>query len=172
MLVFGTLSGAIVIAASIAGYSVSDGQGFFGTAWFGYLVMLIALSMIFIGIKRYRDNEQGGVVGFGQAAKVGVGIAAVAGVIYVVVWEIYLAATGYGFYDTYAAGLIEAARASGLTGEALQAEISNIEEQLSQYGNPLIRLPLTFLEIFPVGLLIALISAAILRKPTVLPAQA
>ena len=40
-----------------------------------------------------------------------------------------------------------------------------------QYADPLFRLPITFLEIFPVGLLISLISAAILRNPGVLPAD-
>jgi lipopolysaccharide export LptBFGC system permease protein LptF len=40
------------------------------------------------------------------------------------------------------------------------------------YRNPLFRLPMTFAEIFPMGLLIALISAAILRNPKILPARA
>jgi hypothetical protein len=39
------------------------------------------------------------------------------------------------------------------------------------YRNPLIRMPMTFLEIFPVGLLISLISAAVLKNPRVLPAK-
>jgi hypothetical protein len=40
-----------------------------------------------------------------------------------------------------------------------------------QYANPLFRLPMTFAEIFPVGVLVSLISAAILRNPRVLPAR-
>ncbi len=41
----------------------------------------------------------------------------------------------------------------------------------AQYANPLFRLPMTFIEIFPVGVLVSLISAAILRNPRVLPAR-
>jgi hypothetical protein len=41
-----------------------------------------------------------------------------------------------------------------------------------QYANPLFRLPMTFAEIFPVGVLVSLVSAAILRNPRVLPARA
>ncbi len=37
------------------------------------------------------------------------------------------------------------------------------------YRNPLFRIPMTFIEIFPVGLLVALISAALLRNPKLLP---
>jgi hypothetical protein len=40
-----------------------------------------------------------------------------------------------------------------------------------QLPNPLIRIPLTFAEIFPIGLLAALVSAALLRNPKVLPAR-
>lgn len=42
----------------------------------------------------------------------------------------------------------------------------------NQYANPLFRFPMTFGEIFPVGLLITLISAAVLRNLKVLPAAA
>ena len=39
----------------------------------------------------------------------------------------------------------------------------------ASYADPLYRLPMTFAEIFPVGLLISLVSAAALRNPRVLP---
>ena len=51
-------------------------------------------------------------------------------------------------------------------------EIAKMEQFKEQYRNPLFRVPVTFLEIFPVGLLIALISAAVLRNSRVLPAAA
>ena len=47
-----------------------------------------------------------------------------------------------------------------------------MEKFKQQYANPLFRVPATFLEIFPVGLLISLISAAVLRNSKILPAQA
>jgi hypothetical protein len=40
-----------------------------------------------------------------------------------------------------------------------------------QCANPLLRLPMTFAEIFPVGMLVSLISATILRNPRMLPAR-
>ncbi len=171
-LVFGSIAGLIVILVLIAGLTVLKGQHFLTTEWFGYLTMIVALSMIFLGIKRHRDQALGGVIKFLPAFGLGLGIAVVAGVIYTLAWEIYLAASGYHFMDGYVAAVIAAKKAHGVTGAALAAEIAELNAMKAQYANPLFRLPMTFLEIFPVGLLIALISAAVLRNPRVLPARA
>jgi hypothetical protein len=39
------------------------------------------------------------------------------------------------------------------------------------YANPVFRLPITFVEMFPIGVLISLISAAVLRNSRFLPAR-
>ena len=67
---------------------------------------------------------------------------------------------------------LERLRASGETGPALQAKLAELEQMRVSYQNPLFRFGMTFIEIFPVGLLIAIISAALLRNPKVLPARA
>jgi hypothetical protein len=38
-----------------------------------------------------------------------------------------------------------------------------------QYADPLYRLPMTFIEIFPIGVLVSLIAAALLRNRRFLP---
>jgi hypothetical protein len=164
ILTYGAIAGFIVIGSAILGLALSGGEEVHAEEWLGYLIMLIALSLIFLGIKRYRDEHLGGVIRFGTATLVGLGIAAVAGVIYVAVWEAYLAMTDYAFMEQYTRGVIEAKQAEGVTGDELQAVADNMESMKRQYANPLFRLPMTFLEIFPVGLLITLISAAILRN--------
>lgn len=168
---YGTFAGLIVIGAIIATFGLNLGHG--GVSeYLGYLIMIVALSMIFFGVKRYRDREQGGVIKFLPALVIGIGISAVAGVIYVLVWEVYLVATNYAFMDVYTNALIDAARAKGTTGAALDAMIQELETLKVQYKDPLFRLPMTFLEIFPVGLLISLITAVILRNPRTMPARA
>jgi hypothetical protein len=132
--------------------------------------MIVALSMIFLAIRDYRNKHLGGVIKFFPAFGLGLLVAAIAGVAYVIGWEIYLAATHYVFMDNYVAHMIEAKRAAGVTGAELDAFTAQMEEMKRNYANPLFRLPMTFVEIFPVGLLIALISAAVLRNPKVLPA--
>jgi hypothetical protein len=169
--IYGAIAGCIVIGTMILSFVLGAGHGD-SSLIFGYLVMIVALTMIFIGVKQFRDRKLGGVIKFGPALLLGVMIAAVAGVFYAAGWEGYLAATGYKFMDQYAASLIEAKKAAGMAGEALAAEIAKMEEMKENYANPFFRLPMTFLEIFPVGLLIALLSAAILRNPKVLPVRA
>lgn len=169
--IYGGLSGIAIIAIIIAGLQLADRVTFTGSEWFGYLVMLSALSFIFVGVKRFRDVERGGVISFGAALGIGVAIAAVAGIAYVIVWEAYLAMTDYAFMDQYIAGIRKAKQAAGLTGEALARELAPMEAMRVQYRNPLFRVPITFLEIAPMGLLVALVSAALLRNPRFLPAR-
>lgn len=170
-LAYGGAAGAVVIAVIIVGIALSGGDaGHAGSAWLGYLVMLVALTLVFVGVKRYRDREKGGVIRFLPALGVGLSIAAVAGVVYVALWEAYLAFTDYGFIRAYADAALEAKKAKGLDAAALEAEAARIEVLVRRYANPLFRLPMTFMEIFPVGALIALVSAAILRNPRAFPA--
>ena len=168
---YGILSGTITIMTLILGLMVSEGGSFLSSELFGYLTMLVALSMIFIGIKRYRDHELGGVIRFLPAFAMGLAIAAIAGVIYTLVWELYSISTDYAFIDSYVNSAIEAKRAAGLSGDGLAQEIAKLEELRADYDKFYIRMPMTFLEIFPVGLVIALFSAALLRNPKILPAR-
>jgi hypothetical protein len=169
---YGAISGAIVIGVLTAGIVLSEGQGnchLFSSQVFGYLVMILALSMIFLAIRDYRNRRLGGVIRFFPAFAMGLLVAAVAGVVYVAGWEIYLAATNYTFMDNYVARLIEAKRTAGMGGAEFAAYVAQMEQMKVVYRNPLLRLPMTFLEIFPVGVVIALISAAVLRNSSVLP---
>lgn len=171
-LIYGAIAGGIIIGAMIIGFALTDGEGAATSQWFGYLIMIVALSMIFVGVKRYRDRDLGGVIKFVPAFLMGLAIAAVAGAVYVGVWEVYLAANDYDFIEKYTASVIEKKEAAGVAGEALEAEIARMNALAANYGNPLFRVPMTFLEIFPVAFVVAIVSAALLRNPKILPARA
>ncbi len=169
--IYGVISGTIAIISMLLGFAASDSQGFFSSEYFGYLIMLIALSMIFVGIKRYRDTVLGGVIKFLPALGMGLTIAAIASAMYVVIWEIHLFTTDYAFINNYVAGVIEAKKASGASAADIERMVAEMNELKTSYARPYFRIPMTFLEIFPVGLLISLVSAAILRNPKILPAR-
>ncbi len=170
VLVYGVIAGAITIAAICSSF-VFEGLNHLQSEWFGYLVMLVALSLIFVGVRRYRDVECGGVVRFAKAFLVGLGIAVVAGVVYAIGWEGYLATTDGSFIQDYAAATVADMRASGASAADIAATEREMEWAIEVYQHPLPRMGMTFLEIFPVGLLVALLSAAVLRNPRVLPAR-
>lgn len=173
ILVYGVFSGVIIIGTAIFGIAMADAStDMAALEWVGYLVMIVALSMIFVGIKQYRDRELGGVIRFGTAFQVGLGISLVASVIYVAVWEANLAVTDHAFIEEYSQSVIEQKRAEGVTGAELAQVVEEQEAMKENYAKLYYRLPITFIEIFPVALLITLISAAILRKREVMPAHA
>lgn len=169
MLVYGAIAGVVIIAIMTAGMMLGSGTG---SQVQGYLTMIIVLSLIFVGIKRYRDKELGGVIKFLPALGLGAGIAAVAAVFYVLSWEVTLHLTDFEFIEAYRQTMIASYEAKGLSGEALAEKITELDAMMGQYRNPLFRLPITFVEIFPVGLVVALISAGLLRNPKVLPSRA
>ena len=96
---YGLISGFVVIAVLGATLLLTGGKGH--SVWLGYLVMLVALSSILVGVKQYRDRTLGGVIRFRTALILGLGIALVASLAYVVLWEGYDAATGRSFMGHY-----------------------------------------------------------------------
>lgn len=169
-LIYGGLAGAIIVSI-ISATIAMDLPSHATSVWVGYLIMLAALSLIFVGVKRYRDVERGGVVSFGRAFVLGLAMAVTAAVIYTIGWEIYLTVSGGDFMAEYTAGIVERMRAEGAPPSAVEAKAAEMRAMAESYRNPLFRMPLTFVEIFPVGLVVALISAALLRNPKLLPAR-
>ena len=171
ILIFGIVAG-VVVAVPMCLMAANSEHGSAAQSYFtGYLILVLALSLIFVGVKRLRDRELGGVIRFVPALLAGLGISAVAGVIYAIGWEITLAVTDFAFIDSYSNAAVEAARAKGASAAEVQAVIAQMDEFRRQYANPFFRLPMTFVEIFPVGVLISLISAGLLRNSRFLPAR-
>lgn len=169
--IHGLVAGLIIIAGVIGTVAATGGEPH-GNVWLGYLIMLLGMSAVFMGVKRHRDRDRGGAIKFLPALGVGLGIALVASLGYVLVWEFYLAATDYAFMDQYIAATLEARRAEGLSGQAYRDLEASMREMAVAYQSPLYRLPITFAEIFPVGLLVSIVSAVLLRNSRFMPARA
>lgn len=129
----------------------------------GYTSMVLAFLLVFFGIRAYRE-ELGGSIGFGKAFQVGILITLVVCAIYVVSWEIVYWGFWPDFLDQYNAHALAKLRASGATEAAIQAAQAQMAKFAQLYKNPLFNVGMTFVEIFPVGLIVTLVSAAILRR--------
>jgi hypothetical protein len=172
ILVYGSISGLLIGTIMVTAMAISTGQGNAGSQVFGYASMLFAMSLVFVAIKRYRDTRLGGVIKFWPAFGLGMATAGVASIFYVTAWEIYTSTAGSGWVQLYVDQLIEAERAKGGTEEALNAFIEQTRQSMELYSNWWFRIPITFTEILPVGLIVGLISAGLLRNPGFLPAKA
>ena len=169
--IYGLIAG-LLVSINFFWVLTNDPSSHVGSGYiYGYATMIVALTAVFIGIKRYRDKTLGGVIKFGQALLIGLGISVVAGIVYVIGWELCLALSGIDFGNVYAQAMVDAARQKGVTGAELDKVVANGAAFAKSYADPLYRMPMTFVEIFPVGVLISLISAAVLRNSKVLPAR-
>lgn len=130
----------------------------------GYISMLLALSTVFFGVKTYREEALGGHITFKKAFLTGLTMVLIASALYVFSWMIYAYFVDPDFMDQYFESSIEALRKSGEPLEEIERQINNMQQYKESYKNPFIQIGVTFLEIFPVGLLVSLFSAAVLKK--------
>ena len=172
ILIYGAVAGAVVgVPMSVMTLMLSGpAMMHYGMAA-GYLIMLIGLSAVFLAVKRHRDVDLGGVIKFWPALALGLGVSAAAGVIYVIVWDVSCAIAHADFAGTYARAMLAEQRARGVSGAALERFRVEMETFKVQYANPLYRWPTTFAEIFPVGVIVSLVSAALLRNSRFMPAR-
>jgi len=172
ILTYGTIAGLIAgVPLTVFTLTIDGDQMMRWGMIVGYASMLLAFTTIFVAIKRRRDNEGGGVIRFWPAFGLGLGIAFVAGIFYVLAWEIGSRLSGGDFAATYANAMIAQQKAAGVSGEALARYAAEMADFRRSYANPLFRLPMTFIEIFPVGVLVSLVAAALLRNSRFLPAR-
>ena len=164
VLVFGLISGALMAVFMFATMPFVDKIGFDKGLFIGYANIVLAFALVFFGIRSYRENVGGGTITFGRAFMVGILITIISSVCYVIAWQILYHTFMPDFFEKYSAYVMEKARASGATPEALQSQKQELESGIRIYKNPFFGSLFVFIEPFPVGLLITLISAAILRK--------
>lgn len=164
VLIFGLISGAMMAAMMFATLPFVDKIGFDKGVIVGYTTMVLSFMLVFFGIRSYRENVSGGSITFGRAFAVGILITVISCVCYVVAWEILYFKFMPDFGAKYAAYVVEKAKASGASQEAIQAQVQEMKKFKEMYDNPFFNAALTFIEPFPVGLTMTLISAAILRK--------
>lgn len=164
---FGLISGAIISAmtAIMLPLCMNGTIDFRYSEIIGYSTMVLAFIMVFIGIRTYRENN-GGTITFGRAFKVGILITLVTCAVYVIAWEIVYYNFIPDFADRYAALSIQRMREKGATEAAIAKATRDMASFKEWYKNPFFNVGMTFMEIFPVGLIVTLISARILRtKP-------
>ncbi len=164
VLTFGLIAGAILSMVLAATAPFAEEIGFDRGMVVGYAAMVLAFLLIFFGVRSYRDNV-GGSVSFGRAFGVGMLISSIASLCYVATWEVVYRTTASDFTEKYIAHTLEKERLSGASEAEVAERRLEMERFAEQYENPFYRAALTFLEPLPVGLVLALVSAGILRRP-------
>lgn len=163
VLVFGVISGVISSALMFLTLPLIN-RGVLGhSLLIGYTSIFLSFLLVFFGIRSYRENA-GGVISFGRATAVGLLITLISCAFYVGSWEILYFKFMPDFVDNYAARSIVTMREKGATEGEIAAKKAEMEKMKALYANPLINVAFTLAEPFPVGLIVTLVSAAILRR--------
>ncbi|ARS38567.1 DUF4199 domain-containing protein [Sphingobacteriaceae bacterium GW460-11-11-14-LB5] len=167
VIVFGLIAGLIVSVLMVLSMArcYSD-PSLEHSMLIGYASMVLAFSFIFVGIKNYRDKYNDGLITFGKAFKIGLYISLIASTIYVLVWLVDYYVFMPDFMDRYVAQAMREAKASGASAAKLAEKAKELAVNQKLYKNPVMVILFTYLEILPVGILVSLIAAFILkRKP-------
>jgi hypothetical protein len=166
------ISGAISAALMwlLVGIVNSGAVDFDNAMMWGYTTMIIALSMVFFGVKSYRDNH-GGKITFWKGVQVGILISLISGLCYAMSWELYYRGSGQEFLEKYSTHYLDKMKKSGASEAEVEKSRVEGEQFMAMYRNFFVRFPMTMMEILPVGVIVTLISAALLKKREVLSAE-
>jgi hypothetical protein len=173
ILVYGLIAGIVVSASMLISmnyYSHCEGNVDYGTSMLiGYASMLVAFSLVFVGIRNYRNKYNDGAISFGKAFRIGLFMVLIASTVYVVSWLIDYTFFVPDFMDKYSAHMLDQLKASGASQAEIDKQVKEMAEFAAMYKNPFFNALMTYAEILPVGLIVTLLSALILKKK---PAQA
>lgn len=164
ILTFGLISGVLSSLFMIASVPFIKRPDFDHGYVLGYTAIVLSLMLTFFGVRSYRDNVAQGHVTFGRAFLVGLAITVISCCFYVATWEVIYFKFMPDFMDKYGAHVLQKMQAAGATAAAVQEKSEELNKLKAMYKNPLFNVAMTFIEPFPVGLVITLLSAAVLRK--------
>ena len=161
---FGLISGAIISLMMAITVPFEDKIGSDRGLIIGYTTMVLSFLLVFFGIRSYRDNVAGGSVSFGRAFTVGMLIVAISSLCYVATWEVIYFKFAPDFATKLAAYNIEQAKKRASSPAEVEKKLADARVFNERYQNPLFNSAITLLEPLPVGVVIALISAGVLRR--------
>jgi hypothetical protein len=164
VLTFGLIAGVILSVLMGGSLLLSSKIGSGHSLTLGYASLVASFLLVYFGIRSYRDNTLGGQISFGRAFACGILITLITTVCYVAMWEVVYFKFIPHYMDSYFAAQIHKVQTSGLDPAATAAQVAAIQHSQELYQNPLVNMAYTFMEPAPVGLIITLISAAILRR--------
>jgi hypothetical protein len=133
-----------------------------GNGWdeiIGFTALILSFAMVYPAMLSYRNSLPDQKIKFLQSLKIGLIITIISCIVYVIGWLVIYYTLIPNYWDRYAAITAEKMRHHGDSA----ADIKKETESILQYKKPYLNAMEAFLETFPIGVLISLISATIVR---------
>lgn len=164
ILKYGLSSGFIISAFMIISMLLhKEGWDFTSSMYYGFTMMLVALSLIFFALSNFRKNEPE-KYNYKNGLFIGLGISLLCSIMYVITWDIAFNNFVPDFMVKYSEFYLKNLEAKGVS----TAEFAEAKEQMAEYVKMYditwYRMGVTFTEIFPMGLLVSVIAPIIIRK--------
>lgn len=160
ILIFGIILGTILCVNMVVMVNLMmNNPDFKGNDLLGYVAMVVVFSLIYFGIRNYRNKQLDGFITFGKAFKTGFFIALLASTMYVVTWLFFYYLFVPDFLDYYIEYVLKLTSEEDLAEKT--KEMQNFKEM---YENPFFVVLVTYAEVLPIGLVVALISSLVLKK--------
>ena len=137
---YGLISGAIISVLFSATILIGkNSENYMDSGMIvGYVVMFLALSLVYFGIRSYRENYTDGRLSFGKAFKIGILIALISSVIYALTWLVINNFFFPEFVQEYTDYTLNQLRESGASPQEIQQQTETMEYYGELYANPLL----------------------------------
>jgi Protein of unknown function (DUF4199) len=126
----------------------------------GYASLIAMFSIVFFGIRKYKSNYNNGIISFGKAFKIGALIAFIGSSMYVFFSLGYYYLFVPEFLDAYIQNVLQ----NCTSPEELAVKTKEMASFKEMYQNPFFAILVTYMEVLPIGLVVALISSLILKN--------
>lgn len=154
------LFGGIIVSSFMASMTLymKENPNYEPNVIIGFGGMLVAFIFLFLGMKQTRDAGNG-FISFGKAFKTGLLISVVISTIYVIIWLVIYYNFFPDFMERYSKLVLNKAKP-----EDLASQTAEMNQMTEWYKNPLMIISLTFMEILPMGILVSLVAALVMKR--------
>lgn len=159
-LIFGGVTGLILTTNSIIHINMMYvNPDYKGNDVVGYASMVIIFSLIYFGVRNYRNNHLNGTIGFSSAFKTGALICFIASTFYVVFGVLHYYMIRPDFLDVYSDWVIR-----NSAPDEVAMKTAQMESFREMSKNPLFVILISYVEVLPIGMVVALFSALMVKK--------
>lgn len=158
---YGTL--AIVVLSAIHFFFILPNASYNTSEIAGYLTMFLSMIFVFLGIRHYRDQVNGGYLSFGQGLKTGALISVVPAVAFGIFDTLYTQVINPSWMQSYHDHYVEELKKT-TPPEKLGTALKELESQTAMFNNPVILFLLMVVTVFIIGLIVTIISAVALKR--------
>jgi hypothetical protein len=164
---YGGWSAALLLLISYGAYFLGrvTNTSYAQSEALGYISMALSMIFVFLGIRHYRDKENGGYITYGQAFKLGILIVLIPSIAFGIFDVIYVKYLDPGFMEKYYDAMVVKMKAQ-LPPAEFERKLREMEKEKAMFSNLFVQFIIMSLTVLLVGISATAISALILkRKP-------